>query len=308
MRRPFRFVLFAALAAIVSLIAAACGDSGSTPAATGTPNTTTTVAANKPQRIISLSPTATEMLFAIGAGKQVVAVDDQSNYPPEAPRTDLSGYQPNIEAIAAKKPDLVVVQYDSDGVLGKLATLKIPTLTLPSAKTFDESYAQMQKLGETTGNEKGATDAVQKMKSRLDDLAKKAPKPERKLRYYHEVDNTLYTATSKTFIGQVYALAGLENVADSADKDGSGFPQLSAEYLVSQNPDLVFLADTKCCAQNAKTFGDRPGFGTLAAVKAGAVIELDDDLASRWGPRTPDFLEQVVNAVSKHATLATSSR
>jgi iron complex transport system substrate-binding protein len=78
--------------------------------------------------------------------------------------------------------------------------------------------------------------------------------------------------------------------------------------LVSQNPDLVFLADTKCCGQSVKTFGARPGFGNLAAVRSGSVVELDDDLASRWGPRTPDFLEMVVDAVTKHAALATSGR
>jgi iron complex transport system substrate-binding protein len=286
------FILVAA-----ALMVAACGDSSGTPASTGTAPTTTAVP--KPSRIVSLSPTATEMLYAVGAGSQVVAVDDQSNYPAQAPKTDLSGYKPNLEAIAAKNPDLVVMSDDAAGLVAKLQTLKITALVLPSATTIDDSYSQMEKLGVATGNVSGATEAVLKMKTRMSDLVKSVPKPARPLRYYHELDNTLYTATSKTFIGEVYKLAGLQNIADAADKTSSGYPQLSAEYLVQQNPDLVFLADTKCCGQNAKTFGARPGFDQIAAVKNGGVVELDDDIASRWGPRTPDLLDAVVKALAK---------
>jgi iron complex transport system substrate-binding protein len=288
--------LLGILVAFVVLLVA-CGDGSDKTAVTGAASTTAAVA--EPRRIVSLSPTATEMLFAIGAGPQVVAVDDQSDYPPEAPRSDLSGYRPNIEAIAAKKPDLVVAAYDTDQLVTKLQVLGITTLVLPPARTVADSYAQMEQLGTATGNVAGATDAVLRMRTRIESTLAKAPKPSKPLRYFHEVDNTLYTATSKTFIGEMYTLAGLVNVADTADKDGSGYPQLSTEYLLAQNPDIVFLADTKCCAQSAKTFAARPGFDRLTAVRTGAVIQLDDDIASRWGPRTADLLDTVVQAVAK---------
>ena len=126
---------------------------------------------------------------------------------------------------------------------------------------------------------------------------------ERPLTYFHELDDTLYTVTSATFVGAVYALLGLENIADAADADGAsfGYPQLSAEFLLAADPDLVFLADTRCCATDASTFAARPCFAALRAVRSCDVIELDDDVASRWGPRIVDFLEQAAAAVTQVA-------
>ena len=124
-----------------------------------------------------------------------------------------------------------------------------------------------------------------------------ADRPERPLTYYHELDKNLYSATSKTFIGQLYDQLGMKNIADAADKQASGYPQLSAEYIVKADPDLIFLADTKCCAQSAKTVAARAGWDKLTAVRTGGVVELDDDVASRWGPRVVDFLKVVAAKV-----------
>jgi iron complex transport system substrate-binding protein len=108
----------------------------------------------------------------------------------------------------------------------------------------------------------------------------------------------LYTVNSKTFIGNVYGVLGLKNIADAAPQSGSpGYPQLSAEYLLSADPNLVFLADTKCCKQSAQTAAKRPGWNQLQAVKNGHVVALDDDIASRWGPRVVDFLRTIAAAV-----------
>ena len=117
------------------------------------------------------------------------------------------------------------------------------------------------------------------------------------MRYYHELDDTLYSVTTKTFIGQIYALLGLRDVADAADETGSGYPQLTPEYLLTTDPDIIFLADTKCCHQDAATLAARPGFAQLKAVKNGAVVPLDDDVASRWGPRVVEFVQAVADAV-----------
>jgi iron complex transport system substrate-binding protein len=120
------------------------------------------------------------------------------------------------------------------------------------------------------------------------------------LTYYHELDDTLYTVTSTTFIGEVYALAGLVNTADPVDADASawGYPQVSAEYLLDADPDLIFLADTKCCAQDVAAVAARPGWANLTAVSRGRIVELDDDVASRWGPRIVEFLRSIVEAVN----------
>lgn len=258
---------------------------------------------SRPQRIVSLSPTTTEMLFAIDAGAQVVAVDDQSSHPEQAPRTQLSGFKPNLEAIAGYKPDLVVASNDIDNLVSGLTKLKIPVLLLPAASTLDDSYAELAALGRATGNEQQAADVVSRMRADIEKIVKETPKPNRPLRYYYELDPTYYTVTSSTFIGQLYALLGLTNIADAAPNVASagGYPQLSAEYVVSANPDLVFLADTKCCAQNAKSVAARPGWSAVNAVRTGGIVALDDDVASRWGPRIVDAMRAAAGAVEAAA-------
>ncbi len=253
-------------------------------------------AAAVPQRIVSLSPTATEDLFAIGAGAQVVAVDSDSSYPANAPKTNLSAYQPNVEAIAKYRPDLVVISDDINNIKAQLTALKIAVLVEPAANTLDDAYQQIQNLGSRTGHAAKAAGVANGMRTSIAALVATVPKREKPLSYFHELDNTLYTVSSKTFVGQIYALAGMRSIADSASGKATAYPQLSAEYLLSANPDLVFLADTKCCGQNAATFGKRPGFSALAAVRDQQIVSLDDDIASRWGPRVVDLLRKIVDA------------
>jgi iron complex transport system substrate-binding protein len=250
-----------------------------------------------PQRIVSLSPTATEDLFAIGAGHQVVAVDSDSNYPTTVPKTKLSAYEPNVESIAKYNPDLVVISDDINNIKAQLTKLSIPVLVEPAATSLNGAYEQIQSLGTATGHSAQATKTVADMRSGIAALVATVPKRTTPLKYFHELDNTLYTVSSKTFVGQLYALAGLKDIADPANTKSTAYPQLSAEYLLKSDPDLVFLADTKCCQQNAATFAARPGFSVLTAVKDKKIIPLDDDVASRWGPRVVQFLQQIVTAV-----------
>ena len=284
-----------ALVPLLLLALAAAGCAGKTPGDTAE-------SGRQPRRIVSLSPTATELLFAVGAGGQVVAVDSNSNHPADAPRTDLSAYQPNLEAIAGYKPDLVVYSDDPGELKAGLEKLGIPALQQPAAKRLDDTYAQIDQLGKATGHPAEAGRLTETMRAEIQKIAG-GPRPERPLAYYHELDKNLYSATSKTFIGQLYAQLGLENIADAADKDGSGYPQLSAEYVVKADPDLIFLADTKCCGQTARTVAARDGWDQVRAVKAGAVVELDDDVASRWGPRIVDFLRLISAKVQAMETV-----
>jgi iron complex transport system substrate-binding protein len=253
----------------------------------------------RPERIVSLSASSTEMLFAIGAGGQVVAVDDQSTFPPEAPKTTLSGLAPNIESIAGYNPDLVIASGDANDLTAGMAKLGKPVLILTAAKTLDDVYGQLDLLGTATGHPAEAGAVAGRMKDEIGKIVADTPKPATSLRYYHELDNELYSATSKTFIGQVYSLFGLTNIADPADLDAGGYPNLSAEHILQANPDLIFLADTKCCGQNAQTVAARPGWSTVKAVQTGNVVPLDDDLASRWGPRVVDLVRAVSSAVAK---------
>lgn len=251
----------------------------------------------EPRRIVSLSATATEMLFAIGAGKQVVAVDAASNYPPSAPGTTLSGFQPNVEAIAGYAPDLVVAADDTAGLVKGLASVDVPTLVEPAASGLSGMYAQIFQLGSATGHKAQAAALVAQVRSDIAAIVASIGKPTRPLTVYHELDDTYYSATSRTFIGQIYALLGLHNIADQASGSAPDYPQLSSEFIVTASPDLVVLADTKCCHQTLQTLRARPGWGSIAAVKTGQVVGVDDDIASRWGPRVVDFLRAVAQRV-----------
>ncbi len=254
----------------------------------------------RPHRIISLSPTMTEDLFAIGAGKQVIAVDNQSNYPRRAPRTSLSGFTPNVEAIANYHPDLVLISYNPSGFAAQLRSLGIKVVNIAAAGNVKQAYNEIAQLGRLTGHTTGANAVVRSMKTRLAAIIRSVPASRRHLRVYHELDPTYYTATSNTFIGSIYKLFGFKDIADAADtSESGGYPQLSGEYIVQQNPQIIVLADTKCCQQTLATVAARPGWGTIAAVKHGRVVGIDDDVASRWGPRIVQFARAVARIARK---------
>jgi len=251
----------------------------------------------RPERIVSLSATATEILFAIDAGDQVVAVDDRSNYPASAPMTKLSGFTPNVEAIAGYTPDLVVVSYDPGGLVKSLKSLAIPTLVQPAAPSMRDAYEQIADLGTATGHEEEASTVAVQMQSDIAEIVASVPEPSQPLTVYHELDDTYYSATSRTFVGKIYEAFGLQNIADDANGKAGDYPQLSSEYIVSADPDLIVLADTKCCRQSATTVAKRPGWSGIAALHDGGVLAADDDIVSRWGPRVVDFYRLVADAV-----------
>lgn len=291
--------LLAAVAIAVVVLSAAAGGAGA-----ATPQFPLTVhAANgavtipkRPSRIISLSATATEDLYAVGAGKQVVAVDSYSTYPPQAPRTKLSGFTPNIEAIEKYKPDLVVVSDDMNHIVAQLGKLHVPVLVEPAAANLNGVYAEIEQIAQGTGHAAGAKSVVASIARQVKAIVASIPRPSTPLTVYHELDQTFYSATSHTFIGQMYKLLGLQNIADNA-KASSDYPQLSSEYIVASNPDLIVLADTVCCGQNRATVAARPGWSNIAAVKTGEVVPVNDSIASEWGPRIVLFLKAVASAV-----------
>ncbi len=304
----------------MSLIAAACGSDADTATTESVPTTpapspeapepdagfpvtldvygTPFTIDARPERIISLSPSSTEGLFAIGAGPQVIAVDEFSDYPAEAPTTTLSGFTPNVESIVAFDPDLVVVSYDPGDLVASLNAAGILVLILDAAVDLADVLRQLEILGAVTGNTESAATFVADLEARIAAAVGQAPELDEPLRYFHMLDETLFTVTSATFVGAVYGLFGLVNVADPADPDGSafGYPQLSAEYLVDADPDLVFLANG-----DVASFAALPVLGQLRAVGDGGVIALAPDVSSRWGPRIVDFIEQVGRAVADAA-------
>jgi iron complex transport system substrate-binding protein len=253
----------------------------------------------RPTRIVSMSATSTQMLYAIGAGSQVVAVDKYSTDPPGTPTTSFTGSETSAEGYMTFRPDLVLIAFDTGhNLVAQLGLLHVPTLLLPPAKSLDDTYRQFQELGLATGHPAAATQEVTSIRQQLDSIAASVGTQAKGLSYYQEIDNTLFTATSKTFIGALYARLGMVNIADLADPLGSGYPQLSAEYLIKADPDVVFLADSVCCAQTAANFGGRPGFSVMKAVRLGHVFPIADPIASEWGPRVVDFLRAVADDVT----------
>jgi iron complex transport system substrate-binding protein len=248
-----------------------------------------------PRRIVSLSPSATETLYAIGAGRQVIAVDELSDYPRRAPRTRLSGYTPNVEAIAAYRPDLVILAFDSGDAVAGLRRLGIRTVVQPAPVNLEQAYRRIRLLGTVTGHPRTAKMLVRSMRKNIARAVASVRK--RPLRVYHELTPDYYSVTSRTFIGRIYALFGLRNIADAAEGSASGYPQLSGEYIVAANPQLIVLADAKCCGQNAATVSTRPGWRAIAAVRTRSIFAIDDSVASRWGPR----IVQLVRAVAAAA-------
>jgi iron complex transport system substrate-binding protein len=293
----------------LSIVGAACGDDSTQQDAAATSTTGAAddatsstggspTTGDEPRRIVSLSPSATETLFAIGAGGQVIAVDEYSNYPAEAAElpNDLSGFEPNAEAIAALQPDLVL--HDGTTELGaQLDELGIDHWVGAAAVTIDDVYSQIEQLGAATGHVAEAAELVGEMTADIDAAVASIAPPAEPLTYFHELDNTLYSATSKTFIGSVYSLFGLTNIADEAGGD-QDYPQLSAEFVIAADPDVIFLADAEA-GESADTVAARPGWAELAAVKSGAVIPLDADIASRWGPRVVEFVQLVAESLAK---------
>ncbi|MFL1376148.1 MULTISPECIES: ABC transporter substrate-binding protein [unclassified Nocardiopsis] len=256
-----------------------------------------------PERIVSLSPTHTEMLFAVGAGDLVEAADEYSNHPAEAPTTDLSGFTPSVEAVTEYDPDLVVMSDSSIEVAGQLAEVDIPTLVLPAAATLEDTYAQLRLLGDATGHSEDADIEATRVETEFTKVVEEvcAEAGDSGLTFYQELDETPFTATSATFVGQIYSSFGLVNIADAADEDGAagGYPQLSQEYIVEANPDLIYLSygDDDAVAAVA----ERPAFDTVTAVRNDAVYLLDADIASRWGPRVVDFARLVGDSVLENA-------
>lgn len=251
--------------------------------------------AERPGRIVSLSASHTEMLYAIGAGPQVVATDLFSNYPSQAELTPkLDAFSFSVEEVAAQSPDLVILAFDFQGEAEALAALEIPFLLLGPPATLEGALEQHVVVGAATGHREAAETLVDDLSAGVAEIIDAAA-PFAGATIFHEVDETLYSATSDSFIGDLYRRLGFINIADEAGVDGP-FPQLSAEFVVDQNPEFIFLADANF-GVTVDSVAERPGWETIAAVADDNIVPLDGDVAGRWGPRTVDLMGSIYRAV-----------
>jgi iron complex transport system substrate-binding protein len=298
-----------------SATSATASASTSPPAAASAPAFPVTVTAangavtiaRRPGRIVSLSPTATEDLYGVGAGSQVIAVDSDSNYPAGVPKTSLSGLTPNIEAIARYNPSLVIAYQNENGLVSGMRKLGVPVLIEPAAATLNAAYAEIEQIGQATGHAAQAATVVSGMKRQIAADVARAGTGHRGETYYWELSaNPYYSVTSSTFIGQVVGLFHLENIANAANKPSDGgYPELTEEYIVTARPRLIFLADNQPSdgGQSPAVVARRPGWSGIPAVKDHEIIALNDDIASRWGPRLPQLVAQIAAALEQeHAS------
>jgi iron complex transport system substrate-binding protein len=262
--------------------------------------TTLTVEA-PPQRIVSLSPAATEIIYALGAEASLVAVDNQADYPEAAANfpTKVDAFEPNVEAIAAADPDLVVVATDIGGLVAALDGLNIPVFYQDidtDIQSIDDVFTQITHLGSVTGKNAEAEaliadlgERVQAVKGQVEDVdTATSPK------IFHELDSTLFTVSENSFIGDLYQTLRAQNIA--GDGGGTAFPQMTNEAVVAAAPDVMILADEEF-GVTVDSVKARPGWDTIPAVSNNRIIGIDPDIISRPGPRIVDALEQLGVAI-----------
>lgn len=250
----------------------------------------------KPQRIISLLPSNTEILFAIGAGKQVVGVTSYCNYPPEAASREQVGGITNqsisIESVVAMEPDLVVASGSQDQVIPVLEEAGLSVIVLEPA-TFEDIFANIELVGRATGHAAEATALTSELRSRVEAVREKVaaiPQEERPAVFYEVWNDPFMTAGPNTFIGQLIDIAGGVNIFADVDED---WPQISPEVIVSRNPDVIVGPDNHRDALATGTIVERPGWATITAVQNNRIYLLNGDAVSRSGPRIVDMLEEL---------------
>lgn len=253
------------------------------------------------RRIVSLAPSNTEILFAIGAGASVVGRDELSDYPAEAGSVPSIGstFGPlNTEAIVALKPDLVLAaEVNTPEQVKTLEDLGLTVYWLANPQDFDGLYQNLIIVGKLTGKEAQAQATVEALQARVTAVTQAINQVTERPKVFYELDATdptrPYTVGPGTFMDTLLTLAGGQNIgAALADP----YPQISSEELVRQNPDIILLGDA-AYGITPESVKQRAGWEAIAAVQNDQIIAFDDNLASRPGPRLVDGLELLARAL-----------
>jgi len=248
-----------------------------------------------PQRIISLAPSNTEILFAVGAGAQVVGRDEFSDYPAEAASIETIGGsfgEYNVEAIVALEPDLILAaEINPPELVQQLEDLGLTVYYLGNPTTLEEMYTNLETVGSLTGHD--VTELVDSLKDRVAAVDEKIMPLSSRIAVFYEIDATdttkPWTYGPGTFGDLLIARAGGYNVGGIASDP---YPQLSLEQVVAANPTVIILGDSMW-GVTAEAVQARPGWETIPAVQDGQIFPFDDNLVSRPGPRLVDGLEQL---------------
>jgi iron complex transport system substrate-binding protein len=251
-----------------------------------------------PQQIVSLAPSNTEILFAVGAGSQVVGRDEFSDYPAEAESIEVIGGsfgEYNAEAIVALEPDLVLAAEINPPELAKqLEDLGLTVYYLSNPTTLEGMYTNLETVASLTGHD--VTELVDSLKARVAAIDEKIMPLSSRINVFYEIDATdptkPWTYGPGTFGDLLISRAGGYNIGGNAENDP--YPQLSLEQIVASNPSVIILGDA-IWGVTPESGVERPGWESIEAVKSNNIFPIDDNLISRPGPRLVDGLEQLVN-------------
>jgi iron complex transport system substrate-binding protein len=240
-----------------------------------------------PSRIVSLSAAHVEVLYAIGAGGQLLAGDKFSDCPKAADALEhVDSFTPSVEAIAALKPDLVVLAFPNADLQQSLNNVGIKSVLLSIPESVDGTLDQIRQVGRISGHTDEAEAYADGMDQRIDEIKKSVAGKEAPS-VYHEVDNTFFTAGPGSFVDDLYKILAAKNIAEST---GEPFPQLTQEAIIQAAPEVIILADEDA-GENAQTVAARPGWDSVPAVKNQRIYTVDPDIVSRPGPRLIEALE-----------------
>jgi iron complex transport system substrate-binding protein len=297
---------FVTLLAVLLLTLATCGGAVSvtpSPSITASPFPATlsdfqsrlvTVPA-RPERLVSIGPSITAFLFALGAGPRVVGVDDFSDEPAEAAtREHVGGIKVNFEKVVALKPDLVFSVKFSDGTIEKLQAASLNVLVVDPQSVSDVAKTATL-LGKAVGADGEAL--ARSIQRRVDAVRTKTANVTTRPRVYHEIDASdpakIFTVGPGSYINDLIDIAGGANIAARA---ASAYPQLSAEEILRTDPEIIVLAADAYSAKAADVAA-RQGWSIIAAVKSNRILTIDPNLINRPGPRVGEAAEAYAKLV-----------
>lgn len=301
-RKPF-FALVGMLVLVGLLLAGCAAPTPIPPTATPTsiPSITITDDAGRtvtlegvPQRMVTLAPNLTEIVFALGSGDRLVGVSDYSNYPPEAQEIQsVGGFPLNIELIVSLEPDLVLAAgITSLENVARLEELGLTVLYL-NPTDVEGILDSILVVGRASGAEDAAAELVAELRERMAAVVERVAQAEIRPRVYYEIDPTLYTGAPGSFTHELITLAGGQNIAAGA---ATPYPQLSAEEIIAADPQIIIFSHAKY-GGTAEEIASRSGWTVITAVVNGAIYPIDPDLVDRPGPRIIDGLEAMARLI-----------
>ncbi len=245
----------------------------------------------KPERIISLVPSSTEIVYALGLGEKIVGVTTYDDFPAEVKTKEKVGdLTVNTEKVVSLQPDLVLANSLNREAVDSLRKLGMTVLVL-NASTFNDVYTTIEMIGKATGASKQSADLVATMKKDVEDVKKvvKGVPQEKKPKVWVEIDDKFFTTGKGTFMNDIIEMAGGINIAS----DLAGWKQLSEEQIILRNPDIIFDTYAYMNPNAAKLIKERTKWQQMNAVKNGKVFDLDSSVISRPGPRITQGLKEV---------------